>query len=110
MHQIEIGNHVETHQVTIVNANRETLSIDIFGHVEEVKTRDYVTFARALTFAYHQLEGSAELIDKTGRAILKLTFKRGQVDVCIVRATSVRTFQTDQSYVTSVLAQIGIVE
>lgn len=110
MHQIEIGNHVETHRLTIIEANRETLAIDLFGHVEDVKTRDYVMFARALTSAYHKLEGGAELVDKTGRAILTLTFKRGLVTVRIVRDASVRKFQTDQSYVTPMLAQIGIVE
>lgn len=110
MHQIEIGNKVETHRLIIIDANRETLALDLFGHVEEVTTSDYVTFARALTSAYHELEGSAELVDKMGKAIFTLTFNRGRVDVRIVRANTVRTFQTDQSYVTPMLAQIGIIE
>ncbi|MFN4214482.1 hypothetical protein [Exiguobacterium sp.] len=110
MHRIEIGNEVETHRLTIVWASRKTVSIDIFGHVEAVKTVDYVLFARALTEAHHKLDGTAQLVNEAGHAIVTLTFKRGVVDVHIVRGGSVRTFRTDQSYVTPALAQIGVIE
>ncbi|WP_070328046.1 hypothetical protein [Exiguobacterium aurantiacum] len=110
MHQIEIGNEVETHRLTIIWASREAVSIDIFGHVEAVTTADYIAFARALTKTYHELDGTAQLVNEAGHAIVTLAFKRGVVDVQIVRDTSIRTFQTDQSYVTTMVRQIGVVE
>lgn len=110
MHHFEIGNDIESHSFTIVEADRETLTIALFGHEERVRVTDYVTFVRTLTHAYHRLDGTAELVRVDGSALLTLTFNRGRVAVRLVRDTSVRTFQTDQSYVTAALAQIGIVE
>lgn len=110
MHQIEIGNDVETHWLTIIRASREIVDIEIFGHVEAVTTSDYVAFARALTEAYHALDGTARLVNIGGQAIVTLTFKRGVVDVSITRGGAVRTFRTDQSYMTPALAQVGVIE
>lgn len=110
MHHFEIGNEIETHAFTIVEANRETLTIALFGHKERVNVSDYVSFVRTLTNVYHRLDGTAELVSREGVALLTLTFRRGRVEVRLIRDTAVRTFQTDQSYVTAALAQVGIVE
>lgn len=110
MHHFEIGNDVETHRLTIVRANRNLLTLDLFGHLEQVTVDQYLTFGRMLTNAYHRLEGMAELVTTEGVPIVTLAFSRGRVDVRIVRGDSVRAFQTDQSYVMPVLAQIGILE
>ncbi|UTT42851.1 hypothetical protein [Exiguobacterium aurantiacum] len=110
MHHFEIGNEIETHRFTIVGADRNTLTVDLFGHREGVHVADYVRFVRALTEAYTRLDGRAELVSEIGNALLTLTFKRGQVEVRLVRDRAVRAFRTNQSYVMPALAQIGIVE
>lgn len=110
MFHFEIGNEIETHRFIISQANREVMSVDLFGHAERVLVLDYVAFARALNHAFHQLKGTATLLRADGEALLTLSFVGGIVHVRVQRDASIHAFQTDQSYVTPMLSKIGIVE
>ena len=107
MYPIEIGNHELTVRFIVAEANRETLTLVLGEDEEMVLTIDYITFGRDLTKAYERLNGAARLQNKDGRTILTISFKRGRVDVSIAWGRGVMTFETDQSYLTKTVGQLG---
>lgn len=110
MHRIEIGNENAIHVFILESATRQELKISLKGLIETVRVEDYVSFATDLTKAYHRLDGEATLKNSEGDAVLSLTFHRGRVEVDITFGKQSKTFQTDQSYITTTVRQIGIVE
>lgn len=110
MHRIEIGNDETTFELVIAEATRDTLRLVHAQIMVMVSTDDYIRFARDLTRAFHALTGAALLQDKTGRVILTISFERGRVEVETAWGQGTNRFETDQSYLTRTVGQIGIVE
>ncbi|TCI69643.1 MULTISPECIES: hypothetical protein [unclassified Exiguobacterium] len=110
MHQIQVENESVSYRVTIVEADRAFLILDVHGRREVVTTANYISFARDLTTAHRRLSGVAQLLNVQGEEVLNIEYLGGHVDVQLIGDAGIRTLTTDQSYMTPVLAQIGIVE
>lgn len=110
MHHIEMGNEETTFEFIITEASRDTLQIEHEGERETVRTDHYVVFAQALTAAYKRLDGTARLQNESGRCILMIVFKRGQVSVEVTWGATTRKLKTDQSFIIETVRQIGILE
>lgn len=110
MHHVEIGNEETIFEFVIAEASRDMLQLVHAQVIETVQTETYIGFARDLTHAFHALKGMAQLRNEEGRAILTVSFERGRVKVETAWGQVTNQFETDQSYLTRTIGQIGLIE
>lgn len=110
MHTIEFGNERTRKSVTIVDATREMLTLSMHQQIEEVAVESYLTFGRALNDSYRRLTGRAALRNRAGDIILEVIFHPRKVDVKIDWGKNSSVIETDQSFLTTTVKQIGLWE
>lgn len=110
MHIIEFENADTTERVVILEANRETLLLSIHHSIEMVPIESYLIFGQDLIQAYERLEGKARLENRTGQTVLDVTLRRGKVLVTFFPGDGQKSLETDQSYLTTAVRQVGLWE
>jgi len=108
MHTIEFSNDNEVVRVVIESANREQLDLMVDGQHATISVKMYLDFGEAFAKAFHSLKGTAGLRDVEGNHVLDVIFSHREVSVRFYDSFPEKTLQTDQSYMTETMRQIGI--
>lgn len=110
MHTIEFENGEMNERMEIVQADCETLTLAIREQFIHAAVEDYLMFGEALVKAYHELNGRAILLSRSGQSIVEVLFRHNGVMIYIGDGETRTLMKTDQSYMTSTLKQVGIWE
>ncbi|MGH1442856.1 MAG: hypothetical protein ACRAUN_05200 [Exiguobacterium profundum] len=108
MHTIEFSNDNEVVRMVIGGADRERLELMIDERRVTIYVKTYLDFGEAFAKAFHSLKGTAALRDVEGRHVMDVTFSHRGVSVRLYDPSPEKTIQTDQSYMTETMRQIGI--
>ena len=108
MYTIEFSNDNEVVRMVIVSADRERLELMIDERRVTIYVKTYLDFGEAFAKAFHSLKGMAALRDGEGRHVMDVTFSHRGVSVRLYDPFPEKTLQTDQSYMTETMRQIGI--
>ena len=108
VHTIEFSNGNEVVRVVITSANREQLHMMMGEHSVVTSVTTYLRFGEAFASAFHSLQGTATLNDLDGNTIINVVFSHRGVRLQFHHPFPEKTLQTDQSYMTDTMRQIGI--
>lgn len=108
MHTIEFSNGNDTIQVVIVSADRKYVTLKVGENRIVTSVTAYLRFGEAFAEAFHALQGTATLCDVDENEIIDIFFSRRGVRIEFHEPISMQTLQTDQSYMTDPMRQIGI--
>ncbi|WP_214746640.1 hypothetical protein [Exiguobacterium sp. s189] len=108
MHTIEFSNGNDTVHVAIESATRERLTVKIGESRIVTSVTAYLSFAEAFAEAFHALQGTATLRDIDENEVIDVIFSHRGVRIEFHNPLSEKTLQTDQSYMTESMRQIGI--
>ena len=108
MHTIEFSNDNEVVRMVIGGADRERLELMVDEQRVTICVKAYLDFGEAFANAFHSLKGTAGLHDVEGNHVLDVIFSHRGVSVRFYDSFPEKTLQTDQSYMTETMRQIGI--
>ncbi|MDA5561303.1 hypothetical protein PJK55_11195 [Exiguobacterium sp. MMG028] len=108
MHTIEFSNGNDSVYVVIESATRERLTLKIGESWIVTSVTAYLSFAEAFAEAFHALRGTATLRDIDGNEVIDVIFSHRGVRIAFHDPLPEKTLQTDQSYMTEPMRQIGI--
>ncbi|WP_215144355.1 hypothetical protein [Exiguobacterium qingdaonense] len=108
MHTIEFSNGNDAVRVVIASADREHILFKVGESDMMTSVTAYLDFAEAFIDAFHSLQGTAILCDRVGNEVIDVTFSHRGVRIGFHHPFAEKTLQTDQSYMTETMRQIGI--
>lgn len=108
MHTIEFSDGNDTVHVVIESATRERLTLKIGESWIVTSVMAYLDFAETFAAAFHDLQGTATLRDIDGNEVVAIFFSHRGVRIAFHDPLPEKTLQTDQSYMTEPMRQIGI--
>lgn len=108
MHTIEFSDGNDTVQIVIESANRERLTLKIDQSRMATSVTAYLSFAEAFVEAFHALRGTATLRDIDENEVMDVIFSHRGVRIVFRDPLPEKVLQTDQSYMTEPMRQIGI--
>ncbi|WP_214700843.1 MULTISPECIES: hypothetical protein [unclassified Exiguobacterium] len=108
MHTIEFSNGNEVARVVIISASREQVNLMMDEQRVVTTVTTYLDFGEAFASAFHSLQGTATLHDIDGNTIINVIFSHRGVSLQFHHPLPEKTLQTDQSYMTETMRQIGI--
>lgn len=108
MHTVIFSNENESVQVVIANANRERLILQIGESCSVIAVTAYLDFAETFAEAFHSLQGLATLCDIDGNEVIDVSFSHRGVRIAFHNSFPEKVLQTNQSYMTETMRQIGI--
>lgn len=104
MHTIEFSNDNEVVRMVIGGADCEQLDLMVDERRVSIYVKAYLDFGEA----FHLLKGTAALRDGEGRHVMDVTFSHRGVSVRLYDPFPEKALQSDQSYMTETMRQIGI--
>ncbi|WP_337874291.1 hypothetical protein [Exiguobacterium sp.] len=108
MHTIEFSNGNDSVHVVIESATRERLTLKINENQIVTFVTAYLSFAETFAEAFHALRGTATLRDIDENEVMDVIFSHRGVRIVFRDPLPEKVLQTDQSYMTEPMRQIGI--